>query len=619
MPLQKLLFKPGVNRETTRYAAEEGWFDCDKVRFRGGLPEKIGGWQPLSIYTFLGLCRSLHSWVTLSNQKLLGVGTNLKFYLEKGGLYYDITPERTPSGVSLTNPFATTSGSTTVTITDANGGYVNGDFVTFSGASAVGGLTLNGEFQITYLTGNTYTIESATAASSSATGGGSVTAKYQINVGPEIEVPLVGWGAGGWSQGTWGNGIETATDSLRLWSQSNFGEDLIFGPRNGSVYYWDASNADGLNGRAVELSALSGASNTPTVQNFILVSDISQFVFCFGANTIGSAVQDPLLIRWSDQANAVQWTPGATNQAGDIKLSKGSQIVTALQSRQEVLVWTDAAMYALQYLGGALVWGSQLLGENISIASQNSAAYSDGVAYWMGRDSFYMYDGRVKNLRCDLKRFVFNDFNFDQVDQVFAGTNEGFDEVWWFYCSANSTTIDKYVVYNHVLDVWYNGTLARSAWLDSGTRAHPVAATYSNNLVTHENGVDDNVTGTNIAISSFITSAQFDIQDGNSFSFIRRILPDVTFDGSTVDSPSLTMELLPLQSSGSGFNSPLSEGGSNSAAVTRSAIVPVEAFTDQVYTRVRGRQLSIKIESGDVGVTWQLGAPRLDIRPDGRR
>ena len=619
MPLQKLLFKPGVNRETTRYAAEEGWFDCDKVRFRGGLPEKIGGWQPLSSYTFLGLCRSLHSWVTLSNQKLLGVGTNLKFYLEKGGLYYDITPERTPSGVSLTNPFATTSGSTTVTVTDANGGYINGDFVTFSGASAVGGLTLNGEFQITYLTGNTYTIESATAASSSATGGGSVTAKYQINVGPEIEVPLVGWGAGGWNQGTWGNGIETATDSLRIWSQSNFGEDLIFGPRNGAVYYWDASNADGLNGRAVVLSAISGASNTPTVQNFILVSDISQFVFCFGANTIGSAVQDPLLIRWSDQANAAQWTPGATNQAGDIKLSKGSQIVTALQSRQEVLVWTDAAMYALQYLGGALVWGSQLLGENISIASQNSAAYSDGVAYWMGRDSFYMYDGRVKNLRCDLKRYIFNDFNFDQIDQVFAGTNEGFDEIWWFYCSANSTTIDKYVIYNHALDVWYDGTLARSAWLDSGTRAHPVAATYSNNLVMHEDGVDDNVTGTNTAISSFITSAQFDIQDGNSFSFIRRILPDVTFDGSTADSPSLTMELLPLQSSGSGYNSPLSEGGSNSAAVTRSAIVPVEAFTDQVYTRVRGRQLSIKIESGDVGVTWQLGAPRLDIRPDGRR
>jgi len=276
-------------------------------------------------------------------------------------------------------------------------------------------------------------------------------------------------------------------------------------------------------------------------------------------------------------------------------------------------------MYALQYLGGALVWGSQLLGENISIASQNSAAYSDGIAYWMGRDSFYMYDGRVKNLRCDLKRYIFNDFNFDQIDQVFAGTNEGFDEIWWFYCSANSTAIDKYVIYNHVLDVWYDGTLARSAWLDSGTRANPIAATYSNNLVMHEDGVDDNVTGTNTAISSYITSAQFDIQDGNSFSFIRRILPDVTFDGSTADSPSVTMELLPLQSSGSGYNSPLSEGGSNSAAVTRSAIVPVEAFTDQVYTRVRGRQLSIKLESGDVGVTWQLGAPRLDIRPDGRR
>ncbi len=620
MPLQKLLFKPGVNRETTRYAAEEGWYDCDKVRFRGGLPEKIGGWQPLSSSTFLGLCRSLHNWVTLSNQKLLGVGTNLKFYLEKGGLYYDITPERTPSGVSLTNPFTTVSGSTTVTVTDTNLGYIDGDFVTFSGASAVGGLTLNGEFQLTRIANNTYyTIESATAASSSATGGGSVTAIYQINVGPEIEVPLVGWGAGLWGEGAWGSGEETSTDSLRLWSQFNFGEDLIFGPSGGGIYYWDASSVNPYDVRGVEVSTLAGASNVPTIQSSILVSDISRFVFCFGANTIGTTVQDPLLIRWSDQASAVDWTPTATNQAGDLKLSKGSKIVTALQSRQEILVWTDTAMYSLQYLAGTLVWGSQLLGENISIASQNSTAYSDGIAYWMGRDSFYMYDGRVKNLRCDLKRYVFNDFNSTQAEQVFAGTNEGFDEIWWFYCSADSSTVDRYVVYNHVLDVWYFGTLARSAWLDSGTRDYPIAATYSNNIVTHEDGVDDNVTGTNTALTSYITSAQFDIQDGNSFSFIRRILPDVTFDGSTATNPSLTMELLPLQSSGSGYNNPRSQGGVNGAAVARSAVVPVEEFTDQIYTRVRGRQLSIKLESGDVGVTWQLGAPRLDIRPDGRR
>ena len=549
-------------------------------------------------------------------QNLLGVGTNLKFYVEKGGEYFDVTPERTPSGVSLTNPFTTVSGSTTVTVTDANGGYINGDFVTFSGASAAGGLTLNGEFQITYSTGNTYTIESSSAASSSATGGGSVTAKYQINIGPEFVVPLVGWGAGGWNEGTWGNG-STSTDSLRLWSQANFGEDLVFGARGNGVYYWDASG--GLEARAVAISALGGASNTPTKQNFILVSDVSRFVFCFGANTLGSAVQDPMLIRWSDQEDVTNWTPSATNQAGDLRLSKGSEIIGALQSRQEILVWTNSALYALQYLGGTIVWGSQLLADNVSIASQNAASFSDGVTYWMGLDSFYVYDGTVKNLPCDLKRHVFNDINHEQIEQVFAGTNEGFDEVWWFYPSASSTTVDKYVVYNHAQGIWYFGSLARSAWLDTGIRQFPVAATYSNNLVTHEDGVDDNESGTRAAITAFITSGEFDIDDGDRFSFIRRILPDITFDGSTADSPTATLELLPLQSSGSGYNSPASEGGSSSGSVIRSATVPVEKYTTQVNTRVRGRQLSIKVQSADLGVQWQLGAPRLDIRPDGRR
>ena len=616
MALRKLAFNPGVNRENTRYANEDGWFDCDKVRFRAGLPEKIGGWERISDSTFLGIARTLFNWVTLGNQNLLGVGTNLKFYIEKGGVYFDITPERTPSGVSLTNPFTTVSGSTTVTVTDAAGGYIDGDFVTFSGASAVGGLTLNGEFQLTYSAGNDYTIEASAAASSSATGGGSVTAKYQVNVGPEAEVPVVGWGAAGWNEGTWGEG-GTSSDSLRLWSQSNFGEDLIFGPRNGRLYYWDASV--GVDTRAVDATTLSGASNVPTVQNFTLVSDVSRFVFCFGPNTLGTSTQDPMLIRWSDQEDVTNWTPAATNQAGDLRLSKGSEIITALQSRQEILVWTDAALYSLQYLGGTAVWGSQLLGDNISIASQNAAAFADDVTYWMGVDSFYMYDGRVKALPCSLKRYVFNDINHFQIKQVFAGTNEGFDEVWWFYCSASSSTVDKYVVYNHVQNIWYFGNLARSAWLDTGIRQFPVAATYSKNIVTHEDGIDDNEIGDRAGITAFITSGEFDVDDGDRFAFVSRILPDITFDGSTADSPSATLELLPLQSSGSGYNNPRSESGENSGSVVRSATVPVEAYTTQVDTRVRGRQMSIKVQSSDIGVSWQLGAPRLDIRPDGRR
>ena len=618
MPLRKLSLRPGVNKEVTRYVDEEGWFDSDKIRFRSGYPEKIGGWQRISANTYLGVARSLSNWVTLSSQKLVGIGTNLKFYIEKGGEYFDVTPERTPSGVSLTDPFTTVSGSTTVTVTDANGGYINNDFVTFSGASAVGGLTLNGEFQITYSTGNTYTIQASSAASSSASGGGSVTAKYQINVGPEFVVPLVGWGAGGWNEGTWGNGA-TSTDSLRLFSQSNFGEDLIFGPRGGSIYYWDASNADGLNGRAVELSTLSGASNVPVIQNFIFVSDVSRFVFCFGANTLGVTTQDPMLLRWSDQEDPTNWTPSATNQAGDLRLSIGSEIINAVQASQEILVWTDAALYALQYVGAPIVWGSQLLADNVSIASQNSAVFAAGVTYWMGLDSFYVYDGRVSVLPCSVKRHVFRDLNSEQREQSFAGSNEAFSEVWWFYPSTGSTTVDKYVVYNYEQNIWYVGSLSRSAWLDAGVRQFPTGATYSNNLVTHEDGLDDNESGTNTAITAFITSGEFDIEDGDKFSFIRRILPDITFDGSTADSPTATLELLPLQSSGSGYNDPRSEGGSNSASVIRSATVPVEKYTTQVNTRVRGRQLSIKVQSDALGVQWQLGAPRLDIRPDGRR
>jgi len=616
MPLKKLQLKAGVNRENTRYTSEGGWYESDKVRFRQGMPEKIGGWQRISTSTFQGVCRSLHSWVTLVNLTLTSVGTHLKYYLENGGAYYDITPIR--ATVTLTNPFTTANGSTTVTVTDANGGYAGGDFVTFSNASASGGLTLNGEFQITFSTGNTYTITAASAASSTATGGGTVTATYQINSGTALESPLVGWSAGKWGEGTWGNG-GASTESLRIWSQGNFGEDLILGHRGSPIYFWDASENTPLDNPATLLSAEAGASNVPTAQNIILVSDINRFVFCFGANTLGTTTQDPMLIRWSDQEDATNWTPTATTQAGDLRLSRGSEIIAAEQTRQELLVWTDFSVYSLQYVGAPVVWAAQLVGENASIMSQNSVAVADNVAYWFGKDKFYMYDGGVKVLPCDVKRYVFSDINRDNIEQIFGSTNEGFDEIWWFYPSASSNSNDRYVVYNYVQKIWYYGNLARTAWMDSGIGDFPVAATNSNNLVQHEVGLDDAETGTTVPIVASITSAQFDLDDGHKFMLVSRMLPDITFDGSTADSPVVTMSMSALQNSGSGFNDPLSESGNSGGSVVRTATSPVEQFTQEIYLRVRGRQVSFKVESTAQGVTWQLGSPRVDMRPDGRR
>ncbi len=617
MPLQKLALKPGVNRENTRYTSEGGWYESDKIRFRQGTPEKIGGWQRISAATFLGVCRSLWNWVTLGSQNLIGVGTNLKFYIENGGAYSDITPLR--ATVTLTNPFTTANGSPTVSVVDANGGYISGDFVTFSGASAVGGLTLNGEYQLTIDTNatNTYFITASSNASSSATGGGTVTAAYQINTGAASVTPLTGWGAGPWSAGAWGVGVPSDVQ-IRLWSQANFGEDLIFAPRGGDIYFWDATA--GLTSRGVTLASIAPVgANVPSVQDLILVSDISRFVFCFGCNDLASATKNPMLIRWSDQENATQWTPAATNQAGSLQLSRGAEIIAAKQARQEVLVWSDSALYALQYVGAPVVWGAQLVGENISIASQNAVAYANGVAFWMGIDKFYMYDGRTQPLPCNLRKFVFNDFNTAQYRQVFSGTVEAYHEVWWFYCSAESDTADRYVVYNYLDNIWYYGTMDRTAWLDSGLRDYPLAATYSNNLVNQEEGVDDNELGASTPIHAYASTAEFDLDDGHQFNFIWRVLPDITFDGSTTESPSAVMTLLPMQNSGSGYNSPASVGGSNNGTITRSAVLPIEKFTEQLNTRVRGRQMTMKIESTEAGVTWQLGSPRLDMRPDGRR
>jgi hypothetical protein len=616
MPLQKILFKPGVNRENTRYTTEGGWYECDKVRFRQGNPEVIGGWTRISTSTFLGVCRSLWNWVTLTSQNLIGVGTNLKFYIENGGNYNDITPIRVTTTLGA-DPFAG-NGTTTVTVTANSHGAVTGDFVTFSGVTGTYAALLNGEFQLTVLTVNTYTITVASAIPAGSTGGASVSAAYQINVGPSTVVPLTGWGAGTWGTGTWGIGTPSTTQSdLRLWSQANFGEDLIFGPRKGGIYYWDATT--GLSVRGVLLSSLSGASDVPTIQNGIFVSDINRFVFAMGCNDYGSATIDPMLIRWSDQEDAVNWTPSATNQAGSLRLSHGSEIVAAVQARQEIVVFTDSSIYSLQYLDAPIFWGAQLLGDNISIVGPKAAVIASGVVYWMGVDKFYAYDGRVQTLNCDLRRYVFSDFNQAQAQQVFAGTNEGFNEVWWFYPSANSLSIDKYVVYNYVEKIWYYGTMSRTAWLDSGLRDYPMAATYNSTnqtglLVNHEQGLDDNATGTPAAINAYISSSEFDIGDGHNFGFVWRILPDLTFENSTANTPTVNMTLYGLYNSGSG-----SVDNAGQAVVKGSTYVITEEFTGQIYTRVRGRQMIFKIDSNTLGTTWQLGAPRIDIRPDGRR
>jgi hypothetical protein len=710
MSLQKVVLRPGVNRENTRYTNEGGWYESNLVRFRQGTPEKIGGWARISANYFLGVCRSLWNWVTLGFQNLLGVGTNLKFYIENQGTYYDITP--IVAARTLTNPFTTDGLTAEVTVTDGLGGYAVGSFVTFSGTDAaltVGGLIIRGEYQITSAVAGSYTVATPTIATAG-TSTGTVYADYQLSASPSAVVPLFGWGAGTWGSGVWGtSGSAAATPtSLAIWNQNNFGQNLIYGPRGGALYYWDAtigyapttatftngtpgvvsstltladltpitfqttgelptgvtpgtiyyaraillspttfnlsatptgalialsgtpSGTNSISPRGVAISALAGANETPLAQNYFLISDASRFVICFGANDYLGTVFDPMLIRWSDQESVTEWAPAVTNQAGSIRLSHGSKIVTALQSRQEILVWTDSTLYSMQYLGPPYVWSTQLLGDNVSIAGPNAAALASGGTYWMGVDKFYKYDGRVQTLNCDLLRFVYNDINRDQFDQVFASTNEGFNEVWFFYCTAGSNEIDRYVAYNYLENCWYYGSMSRPSWLDTGLRNYPLAATYdkdsgTGNIVQHELGVDDNTTGTPVAMDSFITSAQFDIGDGHNFAFVWRMLPDLTFAGSTAGTtPSMTIQLLPLQNSGSGYNNPISIGGTSATGtqtVTATQTYPIDldTYNGQLNIRVRGRQMSMRIACNTPGTQWQMGSPRIDTRPDGRR
>jgi len=718
MPLQKLQLRPGVNRESTTLANEGTWFEMDKVRFRSGYPEKIGGWvkdtggsisgllPPTGSYW--GVARSLWNWVTLAGFNLMGVGTNLKYYIQPsvGGAFNDVTPIRSTVTVA-SNAFTTVNGSTTVTVNNVGHGASTGDFVTISGvAGAVNGIpasALNQEFRITVLNAATFSIVVAAPATSSGTTG-AATLTYQISVGAEIFEVLTGWGAGGFGgtlfasasttlngalnssattitvlsttgfaasgaigidaeyitysgvtpttftgcvrgvgstatthangaavkqySGATGWGLSSSVglaSQLRLWSQNNYGQDLIINPRGGALYLWkvDAVSPFVYN-RAVLLSSTSPAPYTtdtdcPTICNAVAVSDSSRFVIAFGCNDYGSATIDPLLVRWSDQEDYALWTPAATNQAGSFRLSTGSSIVAHQQARQEILVWTDAAIYSMQYLGPPYVWGFQILGDNISIAGPNAKATAANITYWMGLDKFYMYSGRVETLYCPLRQYIFGDINLQQQYQFFAGTNEGFNEIWWYYCSANSTTIDRYVVYNHLEKVWSYGNLARTAWLDTPLRDHPTAAGYGGQLIYHENGVDDGTTNPPSPISSFVQSADFNIGDGHNYGFVWRMIPDVTFDGSYANNPAVTFTVRPRQNPGANYSVAATPTVTSTQNYSGQRNYTVQQFTQIVYTRVRGRQMAFKISSDGLGVQWQLGVPSVDVRPDGRR
>ncbi len=766
MAISKLDFRPGVNREATTYANEGTYYACDKIRFRSGRPEKLGGWiNQSSGYTYKGVVRTLWNWVSSTNYNLLALGTNCKYYVENGGQYNDITPLSATTTLG-SDPFATTSGSPLVTVTATGHGVTAGTYVTFSGVSGggvVNGVTLNGEFEaISVPTGNTFTIIAAANATSTGSGGGaSVSAAYQINAGNAVYTASGnGWGAGAWGSGGWGSAATVSTGfiQLRLWSQDNFENDLIFAQRDGDLYYWtldtstwaravtleskanstvktstaatsggagttitvtDPTGIDvgavvsgtnvtagtyvtAISGTTVTLSATtSGAASgtytfsyagryVPNKTLGVIASDTSHFTIALGSNpydpTTFTSDFDPLLVRWSDQENPFEWVPAVTNQSGEQHLSNGSYLVTARDTRQEILVWTDSALFSMQYVGPPYVWSFSLINDNISIASPNAAISVNGITYWMGVDKFYIYNGRVETLPCALRQFVFTNINKSQLFQIACGTNEGYNEVWWHYPSASSTVNDSYVIYNYLDNVWYYGSLNRSAWLDSPLRQYPMAGfsvqtsyldtainssvtsfalvnassypasgtvtidseqiTYTgidgntltgcvrgannttaashaqyatvaykvpNQVLFHEYGNDDASQTVAVPIEAYIESADFDIGDGHNFGFVWRILPDLTFVGSTAANPAVVMTVKARQNSGTNY------AAADQPSVTRTATYPVEQYTGQVYTRVRGRQMLFRIDSTALGVAWQLGTPRIDIRPDGRR
>ena len=797
MPLQKIQFKPGINKEVTSLAGEGGWYDCDKVRFRGGFPEKIGGWAVLTYNTFLGVARSLWNWVTLKQFNILGVGTNLKFYVENGGTYYDITPIRATTlntttfaagyttlngGINLSADSITlTSGtnfpedgglikigteqiqytsrvgavlsgcergvngttaashltgvavaSAMLIVTDSGSADVQVDnYVTFSNAISLSGVltytvntttnvitvssaltnntpvnlfttttmpgglstfvtyyvidaagtncklslsiggaaidittagtgtqtlaiatgmtnnVLNQEYQVLAVTSTlNYIIQARAQVTSpalniattnggapvfatstdSGNGGSATDTAYQLNTGLANYVIGTGMGTGSWARGAWGSGFTSGIGlQLRLWSQSNYGEDLIFSPRGGALYLWQpgpgTTPAYGTRGQLIGGATLPG-SDVPTLVNSFAVSDATRIVICFGCNDIGTSVLDPLLVRWSAQEDYLDWTPVATNQAGSFRLSRGSVIIGALQTRQEILVWTDASLYSMQYLGPPFVWGFTLLADNLSIASPNVMVTASGNNFWMGLDKFYAYAGRVETLPCPVRRYVFGDININQTFQFFGGTNEGYSEIWWFYCTTNSEEINNYVIYNYLEQAWYVGTLGRTAWLDSGLRQYPMGATTGNTIVYHEAIVDNGETNPPSPIVSYIQSSDFDIAEGQNYSFAWRMVPDITFNGSTTPlplKPKATFTLRPKANPGAAYGASASEGVTATRYYNVTHSYEVQEFTEIIYTRARGRQMAFKVECNTLGAQWQLGATALDLRTDGRR
>tara|TARA_R110000796_G_scaffold38840_1_gene97329 strand:+ start:231 stop:2108 length:1878 start_codon:yes stop_codon:yes gene_type:complete len=625
MPLQKFVFKPGINKEGTAYSNEGGWFDSNLVRFRKGLPEKIGGWAKASANSFKSTGRALHAWVNLTGTKFIGLGTTWKYYVLDGDGYYDVTPLRSTTGANEIS-FAATNGSVVITVTDAAHGAVVDDFVTFSGAVSLGGTitatVLNQEYQITATpTVDTYTFTATVAANSSDSGNGqgTVIGKYQLNVGLDVYVQSTGWGAGTWGAGTFGSTTAlTFNNQLRLWSHDNFGEDLIINPRLGGIFYWDQSN--GLTTRAIPLSDLSGANLTPTVALQVMVSDIDRHVVCFGADPISGTTRtgaiDPMNIAWSDQENAVEWEPLATNTAGSFRLSAGSSIIGAIRAKQETLVWTDTALYSMTFIGQPFTFGLNLLNEGVGLVSPNAMINTPKGIFWMDRKGFYAYNGSVQEIPCTVQAYVFGDINEGQSFQIFGFVNKAFDEVGWFYCTEDSNVIDKYVVFNYEENVWTIGSLSRTCWLDEGIFNDPKATSSSSDvgyLYNHETGNDDDgLAMTNV----FIESSDFDIDPaGEDFQFISRVIPDIQFTGTG--------------STGSGgqtVNVVLKRRNFPGEALTTVITSTCDSATTKIDTRVRGRQAVLRIESDDdgssgtaEGVGFRVGAMRLDFRPDGRR
>jgi hypothetical protein len=708
MTITKIALQPGVYREGTAYSAEGRFYSCDKIRFRSGNAEKLGGWQRLSNASYLGVARALWNWTSLAGNNYLGIGTNLKYYIEAGGSYNDITPIRKtvnpmlgPVPPSTGNPFATafntlsaginnsqtsltlTSaasfpptggiikigteeifynqvsgnillgltrgyngttaaahlsganvGCSTIVVTDLNHGVVQDDFVTYSGVTGpFGGFTaanLNKEQQVfRYISTSQYAINiNGVFSTSAVSGGGTVAiAEYQETTGLDTFVTGLGWGADPWSSGGWGSPATIGIgQQLRLWTADNYGEDLILAPRGGEIFYWDATL--GTTVRAQFLSDLSTAAGfagqfVPNETNEILASAIQRFVIAMGANPYdpldANTTFDPMLVRWSDQENPFDWVPAITNQSGEFRLSHGSYIVTSNPTRQENLIWTDSALYSMQYLGAPYVWGFNLLMDNLSIVSPNAAVTANNVTYWMGRDKFYVYSGRVETLPCALRQYVFNDLNLDQAYQVFSGSNEAYNEVWWFYCSNGSDVVDKYVIYNYLENIWYYGSMNRTAWLDSPLRDYPMAAGYNNRILYHEVGTDDVSGEAAVPIYAYIQSADFDIGDGDHFAFVWRILPDINFNGSLVDKPSVRMEIKPRRNAGAPYSAADNPTVQSQDDYRLTRSYDIQEFDGQVYTRLRGRQMALRIESDQLGVAWQLGSIRADIRADGRR